>query len=372
MNINSKLSSRLKVGLLGATGMVGRRLAQLLVDHPWFEPVIFVGSETSIGTSYRLLWERKEKLLQGHYGMQLWNVQHFPKALDGTTISGFPDLLNSDIEIVFSSLPERAGAFEATLLDSGRIVFSNSPYRRFDVSAALVVAEVNGNEMRECRLIKNPNCVTSGLALVLAPIASRYGLDAVVVTTYQSISGRGDARYAADLVIGNVYPLFGSEEQTEGNIRRELDRVFRSSFVASITCNRVCVQEGHFVEVRIKTKNPIESAEEVLHTLSLFNPLKSLGLPLSPAQPLVVVHEAGRPRPLQDSDHSRGMAVAVGNISIDDDVFDLRLTYVVNNLVRGAAGGAVLNSELWFHQKMRARSDSAETLRTRTALHSSS
>src|SRR6266853_3956208 len=173
------LRSRLKVGLLGATGMVGRRMAQLLIDHPWFEPVIFVGSEASIGKSYRLVWEYKEKLLQDHYGAQLWKLQQFPRALDGITIAGFQDLFDSEIEIVFSSLPERAGCFEAALLDSGRTVFSNSPYRRFDDSAALVVAEVNGTEMSDRHLIKNPNCVTSGLALVLAPIASRYGLDTV-------------------------------------------------------------------------------------------------------------------------------------------------------------------------------------------------
>jgi aspartate-semialdehyde dehydrogenase len=254
-------------------------------------------------------------------------------------------------------LPERAGVVEAKLLEAGKTVFSNSPYRRFDENAALVVTEVNGSQMRGCHLIKNPNCVTSGLSLVLAPILDRYGLREVVVSTYQSLSGRGDARYAPELVVGNVYPLFRSEEQTENYIRREVDRIFQSSFVMSVTSNRVYVQEGHYVEVRIKTKKRIKNSDDVSETLSQFNPLKELGLPLSPRQPLVLIHEMGRPRPLQDSGHSGGMGVAVGNISTDDAVFDLRLSYVVNNVVRGAAGGAILNSELWLHQKMVAGSD---------------
>lgn len=343
---------RLKVGVIGATGLVGRRLAQLLTNHPWFEAAVFVGSDSSTGMPYRLVWEKKERILQDHYGAHLWKPQPFPDALEGATIAPFEDLLNSNIDIVFSSLPERAGIFEAKLLDSGKTVFSNSPYRRFDEDATLAVTEVNGNQIGECRLIKNPNCVTSGLSLVLAPILERYGLREVVVTTYQSLSGRGDARYAPELVVGNIYPLFRSEEQTENYIRREVDRIFQSSFAVSVTSNRVCVQEGHYVEVRIKTKKQIRSSDEVSELLAQFNPLKDLGLPLSPKQPLVLIHEMGRPRPIQDSDHFGGMGVAVGNISIEDAVFDLRLSYVVNNVVRGAAGGAILNSELWFHQKM--------------------
>ena len=345
-------SQRKKVGLIGATGMVGRRLAQLLAYHPWFEAVIFVGSDSSAGTPYRMVWERKERILQEHYGVHLWKPQPFPDIFEGVTIAPFDELLNSDVDVVYSSLPERAGVFESRLLDSGKTVFSNSPYRRFDDDAILAVTEINGNEIGNHRLIKNPNCVTSGLTLILAPILRRYGLQEVVVSTYQSLSGRGDALYAADLVVGNIYPLFRTEEQTEHYIRREVARIFRDPFVMSVTCNRVYVQEGHYVEVRIKTKKPIKNSDEACEALSDFNPLKDSGLPLNPKQPLVLIHENGRPRPVQDSEHFGGMGVAVGNVSTDDEVFDVRLSYVVNNVVRGAAGGAILNSELWLQQKM--------------------
>ena len=335
-----------KVGVLGATGMVGRRLVSLLLQHPHFELTKVVGSGATAGASYRAVWEEKESALQHHYG-SFWRPFPVPEGIDGMHISSFDELLRSDCTAVFSSIPERAGEFEEELIRHGRVVFSNSPYRRFDPEIALVVPEVNRNALVGARFVKNPNCVTSGLVLALAPLEERYGLREVVVTTYQSLSGRGDAKYARDLVLGNIYPLHGSSEATEENIWREVKKIIGDSFKISVTCNRTCVQEGHFVEVRIKSRAPIRSADEVADTLSSFNPLRSLRLHSTPPSPIVVLGEKGRPRPMQDANHHEGMAIAVGNLTTEDEVFDLRLTYVVNNLVRGAAGGALLNAELW-------------------------
>jgi len=351
LDMNMPISSnRTKVAIMGATGMVGRCMAQLLIDHPRFEIGMLVGSKATAGMPYRAVWEEKEKNLEKHYP-GLWRGQSFPEALGNARVDEFHELLNSDIEIIFSSMPEPAGRLEDQLLSDGRVVFSNSVYRRFDENVPLVVAEVNGATMKGERLIKNPNCVTSGLALVLEPIRARFGLEAVVVTTYQSLSGRGDAKYAPDLVVGNIYPLHKSEENTEDYINREVARILGNSFSTSITCNRTYVQEGHFVEVRIKTCIPISNVAEVPQILSSFCPLRDYGLHISPEEPIIVLHESGRPRPRQDSHHHRGMAVAVGNVSSEDGIFDLRLTYVVNNLVRGAAGGALLNAELWLYQQ---------------------
>ena len=349
--MNLRISpGRTKVAILGATGMVGRRLAQLLIGHPKFELAMLVGSETTAGVPYREVWEKKEQSLEEHYP-GLWHGQCFPEIFGNVRVAEFRDLLNSDIEIVFSSVPEHAGRLEDQLLGDGRVLFSNSPYRRFDQDVPLIVAEVNGVTMKGERLVKNPNCVTSGLVLVLEPIRARFGLEAVVVTTYQSLSGKGDAKYAPELVVGNIYPLHKSKENTEGNINRELARILGSSFSTSITCNRTYVQEGHFVEVRIKTAMPISDVDEVAKILSSFHPLRDCGLHNSPQEPIVVLQEKGRPRPRQDAQHHGGMAIAVGNLSDEDGIFDLRLTYVVNNLVRGAAGGALLNAELWQYQK---------------------
>jgi aspartate-semialdehyde dehydrogenase len=331
--------------------MVGRRLAALLLQHPFFELDMAVGSNAKSGELYSSVWREKEEALHHHYG-EFWRKYPVPDRLNGLKVSSLDDLLRSDCNVVFSSLPERASDVEETLLNSGRTVFSNSPYRRFDRDVALVVPEVNGERVRCCQLIKNPNCVTSGLVLLLAPLSSRYGLREVVVTTYQSLSGRGDAKYPPDLVLGNIYPLHRSAEGTEGYIRNEVKKILGAAFPISVTCNRTSVQEGHYVEVRVKTQREIDDVAEVCDLLAEFNPLRRLQLHTSPPEPIVILSEAGRPRPAQDSNHHQGMAVAVGNISIEDDVFDLRLTYVVNNLIRGAAGGALLNAELWHSMRL--------------------
>ncbi|HEY6252922.1 MAG TPA: Asd/ArgC dimerization domain-containing protein, partial [Candidatus Angelobacter sp.] len=344
--IRQRENLRRKVAIIGATGMVGRRMASLLLDHPRFELGMVVGSDSRTDESYRAVWEEKEKALRRHYG-DFWREFAFPEALGGMRLSSFKNLLCSDCAIVFSSLPDRAGEFEDKLISNGQQVFSNSPYRRFAPGVALVVPEVNGHELGRSQFIKNPNCVSSGLLLVLAPLHARYGIREVVVTTYQSLSGRGDAKYASDLVVGNVYPLHRSSEGTEQYVRREVGRILGESVPVSVTCNRICVQEGHFVEVRIRTKQPVPSASEAEELLANFDPLGSLGLHSSPEKPIVIVRETGRPRPMQDAYHHGGMAIGVGNLSVEDEVFDLRLTYVVNNLVRGAAGGVLLNAELW-------------------------
>ncbi len=296
--------------------MVGRRLATMLINHPMFSLEMVVGSNEKTGESYREVWETKEALLQQHYG-DFWRPYPFPRELGHFQVSSFSDLLASDCFLVFSSIPERAGELEEKLIANGRRVFSNSPYRRFDADVALLVPEVNGVSEEATQLVKYPNCVTSGLVLILAPIHASYGLSEVVVTTYQSLSGRGDAKYARELVIGNIYPLHASSEGTEGFIRREVKKILGNSFPISVTCNRTCVQEGHFVEVKLKTKRPIANAEAVAELLAEF------------------------------AAHYGGMAVAVGNLSAEDAIFDLRLTYVVNNLVRGAAGGVLLSAEIW-------------------------
>lgn len=349
---------RKRVAIAGSTGMVGRRFAELLVDHPWYEIAMLVGDK-STGESYGAVWERKEKSIRDYYGRDFWVARACPDQLKDRRVQSFDDLLKAkDIDFIFSAMPSHVWPMEHELLEMGYTLFSNSPYGRFDESNPLVVAEVNGDEIRGQRFIKNPNCVSSGLVLVLAPIRERYGLREVSVVTFQSLTGKGDAKYPRDLVVGNVYSLHDSDEQTEEYILAEVHKILREAISISVSCNRVYVQEGHLVNVKIKTVDRIKSSDEVSELLRSFNPLKNMMLPSGPVTPLAVINEAGRPRPRQDSYENKGMTVVVGGISIMDDVFDLRLQYVVNNLTRGAAGGALLNSELYMQKQCEKTAES--------------
>ena len=329
-------TTKKRVAILGATGLVGRRFVELLADHPWFQIELLVGDKSN-GEDYGSVWRRKEALLQDHYGDQVWCTQKScPPEFVYKKVSTFEEVLASRaIDLVFSAVPENAGHLEQQLADRGLPVFSNSPHGRFEEANPLIVTEVNGNLIGKQPFIKNPNCVTSGLAMLLAPIREHYGLREVSVVTFQSLSGRGDAKYKPEQVVGNVYPLHDTAERTEEYIAREVQKIFKLDNMAiSVSCNRVFVQEGHFVDVKLKTEKRIDSEEAVFSLFEAFQPLKECGLPSAPEFPVIVVREPGRPRPRQDANHGNGMSVAVGNVSTSDRVFDLRFQYVVNNVVR--------------------------------------
>jgi len=196
-------------------------------------------------------------------------------------------------------------------------------------------------------LFKSPNCVTCGLSVALKAIDEEYGLVGVAVTTFQALSGRGDAKYEPSLVSSNVYPLTGTEENTDAYQKSELMRIFPGMSRCSVSAHRVPVQDGHFVDLKIQTKKPVPSADAVKAVLHKFNPLGGCNLPSQPTRPIVVVDQPGRPRPVQDKDYERGMAVAVGNVRVNDGFFDLTCSLVVNNVVRGAWGAALINAELY-------------------------
>jgi aspartate-semialdehyde dehydrogenase len=335
-----------QVAILGATGLVGRHLTRILADHPTFELAMLVGSEATAGQRYGEVWRRKEEALHEHYGA-MWTASRCPEKFADAPIKGFDDLLKSDIPIVFSSLAAKVGAMEQALVDGGCTVFSNSPYARFDVDVPLVVPEFNHQIMGSSRLIKNPNCVTNGLILALSPIHALYGVDSITLITYQSVSGRGDQKYSRELITNNVLPLRYGEEKAEILIHGEIRKFLGPEVRSSVTCNRVFVAEGHLAEVRLKTKRPITSEDELLTSWREFNPLASMRLPSSPARPILISREPGRPRPKDDAQHGQGMAIMVGNIDTKDEIYDLSFSFVVNNLIRGAGGGAVLNAEAW-------------------------
>lgn len=180
-------------------------------------------------------------------------------------------------------------------------------------------------------------------------------LNNVSVTTFQSLSGRGDAKYPKDLVVGNIYPLRGTSEPTEDLIQKEIkDLMGPRVGNVSVTAYRVPVQQGHLIDVRVNTERPVQSIEQVYDALEKFRPFRAIGknMPTVAITPVTVVREGGAPRPNTHRFYDEGMSVAVGNIKINDGVFGISLSLVVNNVAKGAYGAALQLVEYYLYVQM--------------------
>ena len=361
--------AKLDVAILGGTGLVGRALAVRLANHPTLRLGFLIGSPDTAGKPIKQVWERKEAILQKQYG-SFWEALPFPDYLEGANVASFEEIFDKvdpNKTVIISCVAPALGWMEDRLIASKFDVFSISPHARTRPGVPLVVPEVNGiTELKELqknvkgdvgRLIKSPNCVSCGVCLVLDAVRTAYGgLKEVSITTFQSLSGRGDALYDRDLVTGNILPLGRTEEDTNRKIREEVIRVLgEPDLPISVTAQRVFTQRGHFVDVRVKTLLPVPSETHAALALERYSPFAGTpfgSLPDAPSQgPIRVSLEPKWPRPVQcvalgmREDH--GMTVHVGQLSTDDRVFDLTFSFVVDNVARGAYGAALLTAEVF-------------------------
>ncbi len=341
--------AKIKVGILGATGMVGQRFVQLLENHPFFEVSELAASEKSSGRSY-------EEAVEGRWKTSA-DVPAYAKKMKVKDCKP-----NLDCKIVFSALDASiATEIEQEFAKNGYVVSSNSRNHRMEADVPLLIPEVNADHLqlletqRKNRkwkgfIITNPNCSTIHLVLALKPLQDAFGLEKVMVTTMQALSGAGYPGVASLDILDNVVPYIGGEEekiQTEtlkllGKIKN--GKVESPSMQVSASCNRVNVNDGHLESVSVKLgKNATE--QEIKKAFETFNPLKSLNLPSSPSKPIIVRAEPDRPQPKLDRNIEKGMASIVGRIR-KCDVLDYKFTVLGHNTIRGAAGAAILNAEL--------------------------
>lgn len=353
------MSGKFRVGILGATGTVGQRFVQLLEGHPQFEVTALAASDKSQGKSYA---EACAWRLAGE----------MPGYVRAITVEAPRPPLACDL--VFSSLPGgMAREVEGAFAGAGYAVISNSSAFRMDEGVPLLIPEVNhehlslleaqrGRYARGGLLVTNPNCSVINIALPLAPLAARFGLEAVVVTTMQAISGAGYPGVASLDITDNLMPFIeGEEEKIEEETQKILGRaagarIEHASFAVSAQVHRVNVTDGHTAAVRVKLKQKATLAE-VKDALASFRSLpQELSLHSAPERPVIVRDERDRPQPRLDRDAGRGMSVTVGRV-MEDKVLDFRFVALSHNTVRGAAGAAVLNAELLVAKKLLAVSD---------------
>ena len=344
--------ARIKVGILGATGMVGQRFIQLLENHPWFEIAELSASEKSAGMTYT-------EAIAGRWKLET----PIPNSIKNMEIKEcIPDL---DCRVVFSALDSSvAGEIEKNFAKSGYVVSSNSRNHRMEPDVPLVIPEVNPEHLemvnqqkyRDGFIVTNPNCSTIGLVMALKPLHNVFGLKSVFVTTMQALSGAGYPGVASLDIIDNVVPyIIGEEEKIQSESLKILGSIENNKFKFAdikITahCNRVNVKDGHLETVNVNIDKSAD-LNDIVNSFKEFNPLKGFKLPSAPNPPIIVRDEPDRPQPRYDRDIQNGMACVVGRIR-KCTVLDFKFLVLSHNTIRGAAGAAILNAELMKFRKI--------------------
>jgi|WetSurMetagenome_2_1015567.scaffolds.fasta_scaffold189023_1 aspartate-semialdehyde dehydrogenase len=351
--VRPEAGARVRAAVIGCTGIVGQQFLRLLDGHPSIELGALAASSKSAGKAYAdaMAWAVEGDVPDQARTMKV--IEAHPEALAA-----------SGATIFFSALPASlAGPIETDLRGRGFAVFSNASAHRTDPKVPILVPEINAGHLDLARdqaaryggfIVAGPNCSTSGLVMVLKPLAA-FGPKRVSVTTFQSISGAGRRGLAAMDIAGNVIPFIRNEEEKmESETRKILGnldggeiKLFASDIRAS--CCRVPVREGHLLSIEVEFGTAPEP-ESVRAALTGFRGMPQiLGLPTAPERPLLLRTEEDRPQPALDlqagfPERARGMAVSVGRLRFKGS--SLRLFALVHNTVRGAAGGCVLSAEL--------------------------
>jgi aspartate-semialdehyde dehydrogenase len=337
-----------RVGILGATGMVGQRFIQLLENHPQFAVTAVAASDRSQGKTYgeACAWRLNGEM---------------PDAVRSLPVQ--PPAPPLDCDLVFSSLPgDIARETEGSFANAGFPTISNSSAFRMDEDVPLLIPEVNHQHLdllaRQRQrytsggyIVTNPNCSTIMLVLALAPLHAAFGITSTVATTMQALSGAGYPGVASLDIIDNVLPhISGEEEKIETETTKILGRFVNDAIepapmAVSAQCHRVNVADGHMAAVRVNFKRKPE-LRELREALSAFRSLpQELGLHSAPDAPIVIRYEPDRPQPKLDRDAGNGMTITVGRLK-EDTVMHYRFVVLSHNTIRGAAGAAILNAEL--------------------------
>ncbi|MFT3984712.1 MAG: aspartate-semialdehyde dehydrogenase [Lachnospiraceae bacterium] len=351
------MSEKLKVGILGGTGMVGQRFISLLENHPWFEVVVIAASERSAGKTYEdavgSRWKMTTPMPESVKKMIVMNVNEVEKVA-------------SEVDFVFSAVDmtkDEIRAIEEAYAKTETPVVSNNSAHRWTPDVPMIIPEVNPEHVAVIEFQKErlgtkrgfiavkPNCSIQSYAPVLSAW-KEYGPTEVVATTYQAISGAGKTFRDWPEMVENIIPYIGGEEEkSEQEPLRIFGKIENGQIVKAalplITtqCIRVPVLNGHTAAVFVRfSKKP--SKEELIEKLTSFKGIpQELKLPSAPKQFIRYMEEDNRPQVTLDVDYENGMGISIGRLR-EDTLFDYKFVGLSHNTVRGAAGGAVLCAEL--------------------------
>lgn len=345
--------NKIPVAVLAATGSVGQRFVQLLDNHPWFEVVALTGSERGQGKPYGEVcrWLFPEPMPEWAAKMPVLTSE--AQALKGARLA-------------FSALPaDTARQVEPALAQAGIAVCSNASAYRRDADVPLLIPEVNPEHARLVEVQRrrrgwpgwiatNPNCTSAGMTIALKALQDAFGLKRVFAVSLQALSGAGYPGVASLDIADNVIPFIGGEEdKVEWEPRKMLgklegEEVRLAEIGFSAHTNRVAVTDGHLVCLTVELAQRTTPQQAAAILAGFQAPPQVAGLPSAVSPVIVVREEENRPQPRLDRMTGRGMATVVGRVRADQ-LFDLRLTVLSHNTIRGAAGGSLLNAE-WMVQ----------------------
>ena len=349
--------SKLKVGILGATGMVGQRFISILENHPWFEVTTVAASPRSAGKTYEEAvgerWKLEKPMPEAVKKLVVMNVNEVEKVA-------------SEVDFVFSAVDmtkDEIRAIEEAYAKTETPVVSNNSAHRWTPDVPMMVPEINPGHMdviefqkkrlgtRNGFIAVKPNCSIQAYAPALTAWME-YEPYEVVASTYQAISGAGKTFKDWPEMIENIIPYIGGEEEKSekeplrlwGEIK---DGVIVPAVSPIITCQciRVPVLNGHTATVFVKFKKKATKEELIEKLVNFSGEPQKLNLPSAPKQFIQYLQDDNRPQVALDVDYEGGMGVSVGRLR-EDTVYDWKFVGLAHNTLRGAAGGAVLCAEL--------------------------
>ncbi len=353
---------KLKVGIVGATGMVGQRFVLLLSEHPYFEISALIAGPRSAGKSYSEATEGRWKM----------TVPCPEKVKDMTIISSDEiDTVKGLVDFVFCAVnmsKDETRALEERYAKAEIPVVSNNSANRWTPDVPMVIPEINDGHLAVIESQKKrlgtkhgfiavkPNCSIQSYVGALTPLHRMFGIKEVVATTYQAISGAGKTFNEWPEMIDNLIPFIGGEEEKSEKEPLRVWGEVKDGVVVPATepvittqCLRVPVSDGHTAAVFVKFVNK-PTKEQILDAWKNFKGKpQTLGLPSAPEQFITYFEEENRPQAKLDRDLYSGMGVSAGRLR-EDTVYDYKFVGLSHNTLRGAAGGAVLIAELLYRE----------------------
>jgi aspartate-semialdehyde dehydrogenase len=351
------MEQKLKVGIIGATGMVGQRFVTLLANHPWFEVGCLAASPRSAGKTY-------QEALGGRWVMS----KPIPDRIAALTVKNANEVATvcAEVDFVFCAVDmpkDEIKKLENAYAKAETPVISNNSAHRWTPDVPMIIPEINSDHIRIIEaqrrrlgskygfIAVKPNCSLQSYVPALHPLLP-FGVTEVVVSTYQAISGAGKTFRDWPEMLDNVNPYIGGEEEKSekeplkiwGKIAGN-EIVNATAPVISAQCIRVPVSDGHLATVSVRfARKP--ATEEIIARWNNYNGrAQQLNLPNAPQPFITYFTEADRPQTRLDRDLQNGMGIAVGRLR-PDNLYDYKFVALSHNTLRGAAGGGVLSAEL--------------------------